>query len=89
MLLGIPRLVAEKTKAMKTAVEKWEKRAVMGTDGEKMELARREGWEASERVRGRLGLTSWRWWELQLVPRQAGGDSSLCSSFPLLAFLKR
>lgn len=27
-------------------------------------------------------------WELQLVPRRAGGDSSHCSFFPLLAFVK-
>lgn len=41
MLLAIPRLIVDQTKTVKTVVDKWEKRAVTGTDSEDegMELA--------------------------------------------------
>lgn len=47
----------------------------------------RKGWEGV-RIRGPARTSCSEQWELQPVPRRAGGDSSHCSFFPLLAFVK-
>lgn len=76
MLLGIPRLIVDETKTVKTAVDKWEKRVVTGSD-------RTRGWSWLGRQRAALRDSP-----LSMggsCNSFPGGDSSLCSSFPVLA----
>lgn len=51
-MLGIPRLIADQTRTVKTVVDKWEKRAIMGT-GSEDEGMKVPGEKAGRRVRVR------------------------------------
>lgn len=81
VLLGIPGLIVDQTRTVKTAVDKQEERAVRVR-------MRGQSWLGGKAARDPLGVPSRGRWELQLVPRREGDSSPCSSSSPLLAFVK-